>query len=76
MKFTFGKLKEDGSKACYLKNGDKRIFVCWFSPKYDMVSPDGNFYDSPTQAICQMIYKAGYNGLEDYWKTKSEKGGK
>jgi hypothetical protein len=48
-------------------------FYLWFSPKYDMVHLK---LLRLTQAICQMIYKAGYNGLEDYWKTKSEKGGK
>jgi hypothetical protein len=73
MKFTFGKLNEDGSKSCYLKKGDKKIFVCWFSPKYDMLNPDGGYYETPTQAMCQMIYRAGYNGLEDYWNTNIKK---
>jgi hypothetical protein len=37
MKFTFGRVKEDGSKACYLKRLEGKIFVCWFTPE-DMIT--------------------------------------
>jgi hypothetical protein len=72
MKFTFGRVKEDGSKACYLKRLEGKIFVCWFTPE-DMITKTGGIYESPTQAVCQMIRNAGYNGLQDYWKTNINK---
>lgn len=75
LKITFGKMQSDGSKAVYMKDvkTHKRIFCFWFHVKND------NPYEiRPTDAVIDMITKAGYKNLRDYfdekyckWETKN-----
>lgn len=67
MKITFGKLNSDGSKAVYLRknNQEEKVFCFWYH-----VKNDNPFEIRPTDAVIDIIFKAGYMSLHEFYDKK------